>query len=251
MKIDYVLHSSDSNPFYLDFWPLVSKVWKTVFQLEPILLYIDENHDIPIDQTYGRVIKMKPVADVPLYLQCLWIRYWYPSQFPDKVCMISDIDMFPLSKSYFIDQIKSIPDTKYVHLNPAHEFLPSCYHVATGSMFARILDLEPKWEDSVQNLFKRNLGHDCFHGTNTILKGKLQWGADEEYATRKVRNYPDQTLFVFLTRTQSRLDRSFWKYKAQDVIQNVYADSHSIRPYSDPGNKDRIDQLVQLICKYL
>ena len=48
MKIKYAIMSSDSNPLYLDFWPIVSKVWKEKFDIEPILYYIDENHDIDI-----------------------------------------------------------------------------------------------------------------------------------------------------------------------------------------------------------
>jgi hypothetical protein len=250
MKIDIALHSSDSNPFYLDFWPLVSKIWKTKFHVEPLLLYIDNDHTIPIDETYGKVIKLKPVDDIPLYLQCLWIRYWYPSQVPEKVCMISDIDMFPLSRTYFIDQIAKVPDTSYVHLNPNHEFLPSCYHVAKGALFTKILDLEPTWEESIRALHSRNLGHDCFTGTNTILQGKLQWGADEEYATRKVRSYPDQSIFRFIPRTHGRIDRGNWVYSPAGMQRDHYADSHSIRPYSDPVNKKKIDELIGYIYRY-
>lgn len=245
MKIDLVIHSSDSNPFYLDFWPIVSKIWKEVFHLEPVLLYIDENHDIPIDDTYGKVVKFKPVADVPLYLQCLWIRYWYPSQHPDKVSMISDIDMLPISKTYFIDQIAEIPDDKYVHLNPQDHFLPSCYHVARGSLFKQVLGLEEEWVDSVTNLFRRNLGHDCFHGTNLILKDKLQWGADEEYATQQIRGYPDSSLFVMLPRRHRRIDRSYWVYTEEDIRNDKYADSHSLRPYTN--YKHEIDSLVRIL----
>ena len=245
MKIDLVIHSSDSNPFYLDFWPLVSRVWKEGFGLEPILLYIDENHDIPISEAYGKVIKMKPVPNVPKYLQCLWIRYWYPSQVPDSVCMISDIDMFPVSKNYFIRQIVGIPDTKYVHLNPSHEFLPSCYHIAKGSLFKEVLNLEPTWEESVTALHNRELGHNCFDGTNPILKDKLQWGSDEEYATRKIRGYPDQSLFVMIHRTHQRIDRSHWVYSIANIRRDVYADSHSIRPYS--AYKGEVDWLVNIL----
>lgn len=243
MKIDLVIHSSDSNPFYLDFWPLVSRVWKEKFGLEPILLYIDENHDIPIDDTYGKVVKYKPIAGVPQYLQCLWIRYWYPSEVPEKVCMISDIDMFPISKRYFIDQIASVPDDKYVHLNPTHEFLPSCYHVAKGYRFKQVLSLEDTWEESVIALHKRELGHDCFDGTNAILKGKLQWGSDEEYATRKVRGYSDQSIFVMIPRKHQRLDRSYWVYSLANMRADVYADAHSIRPYS--AYKFQIDEFLR------
>lgn len=249
MKIDLVIHSSDSNPFYLDFWPLVSRVWKEGFGLEPILLYIDENHDIPIDETFGKVIKMKPIPNVPQYLQCLWVRYWWPSQVPDKVCMISDIDMFPVSKHYFVDQIASIPDTKYVHLNPTHNFLPSCYHIAKGALFKQVLDLELSWDESVTALYKRELGHNCFDGTNPILKDKLQWGSDEEYATRKIRGYSDQSLFVMIPRTHRRIDRAHWVYSFPNIRADMYADSHSIRPYSQ--YKSEIDALMGAILNNL
>lgn len=247
MKIDLVIHSSDSNPFYLDFWPLVSKVWKEHFKLNPILLYIDENHDIPIDETYGKVIKMKPISDVPLYLQCLWIRYWYPTQVPDQVCMISDIDMFPISKNYFIEQIKNIADDKYVHLNPTHNFLPSCYHIAKGKLFKEVLKLEDEWMESVTALYNKNLGSDCFAQApnNPILEGKQQWGADEEYATKCIRSYADQTIFEFIERKHCRIDRSNWIYSISQIENDMYADSHSIRPYEK--YKYQIDSLLSII----
>lgn len=247
MKIDFVIHSSDSHPFYLDFWPLVSRVWKEVFGLNPILLYVDENHDIPIDETYGSVIKFKPVPDVPKYLQCLWIRYWWPSQVPDKVCILSDIDMFPLSRRYFIDQIADIPDTKYVHLNPMHQYLPSCYHVAKGRLFKEVLNLHDSWEESARYI------HSLDNGTahSTIVSSDMKhWGADEHYATEKVRAYPDQSLFVFLVRYHRRIDRTRWEYNPEHIRNDVYADSHSIRPYSDSKNKLLIEKLLNEIRQY-
>ena len=247
MKVDLVIHSSDSHPFYLDFWPLVSRVWKEVFGLDPILLYIDDNHEIPIDETYGKVIKLKPVPDVPKYLQCLWIRYWWPSQVPDKVCMISDIDMFPLSRKYFIDQIAAIPNDKYVHLHAANHYLPSCYHVANGHLFKKVLDLHDSWEDSVKYL--HSLDNGTIHSTS-VTENMHHWGADEHYATDKVRSYSDQSVFVFFNRNWKRIDRSDWNYSPHDIKRDKYADSHSIRPYSDPYNKLRIDKLIAEIFEY-
>jgi len=118
MKIDYAIISSDSNPMYLDFWPIVSKLWKQKFNIEPILIYIDEEKDKEISEEYGTVLRLTPLENIPLYIQTLWSRYWLPSLYPNKTCIISDIDMLPLSKEYFIDKIKEIPDDKYVHLNP-------------------------------------------------------------------------------------------------------------------------------------
>jgi hypothetical protein len=242
MKLDLAIHSSDSNPFYLDFWPLVSKAWKVKFGITPLLVYIDENHDIPIDTTYGPVIKMKPIPGIPVYLQCLWVRYWIPSQYPDKVSILCDIDMFPISKKYFIDSIRNVPTDKYVHTNPNHEFLPSCYHIALGSNFVKVLNLDPSWETSIRSLHAMNIGHDSYTPSNPILKGKLQWGADEEYATRRLREYPDQSLFVYIPRTHDRIDRSHWVYSSRDIQLDRYADAHSIRPYST--YKALIDKLM-------
>ena len=249
MKIDIVVHSSDSNPFYLDFWPSVSKVWNIRFGLRPLLVYIDENHDIPIDTTYGNVIKMKPVSGVPLYLQCQWVRFWIPSQFPNKVCITSDIDMFPISRSYFMHQIERIPDSKYVHINPDQSNIPVCYHIAKGSLFKKVLRLDDSWETSIRSLYAQNMGHDCFtsESTNLILKDKIQWGADEEYSTKLIRNYADPSVFVFIRRNKGRIDRSDWAWTRAEIDQDIFADSHSIRPYSQ--YKNEIDALVRALTE--
>jgi hypothetical protein len=247
MKLDYAVHSSDSNPFYLDFWPLVSKIWKLKFKVEPILLYIDENHDIRIDETYGRVIKMKPVPDVPVYIQCLWIRYWWPSQVPEKVCILSDIDMFPISKRYFIEQIKNISDDKYLHLNPiGNAVFPSCYHVAKGKYYKEVFELHDSWEDSVRfiNSLESGISHSIQNGT--VMQ---KWGVDEKYATDQIYKSPNKALFLLLPRNQLRIDRTFWNWKPIHIKQDYYADSHSIRPYNHPTYKPMIDRLVEEILK--
>lgn len=251
MKIDYSIHSSDSNSFYLDFWALASKVWKLKFNVEPILIYIDKNQDIEIDETYGTVVRLKEIEGIPNYLQNLWVRYWYPTIFPDKVSIISDIDMFPISKEYFIDSIQSIDDDKYVHLNPATDklphplSLPSCYHVAKGSKYKEVLQLADNWEDSIFELYNTGLGSD--HGGH--LSGKDRWAADERYATIKINNYSKKDDIVLIKRKDGqsahRIDRSHWSYSLEKF--NEYIDSHSIRPYST--YKSNIDFLLEKILE--
>ena len=251
MKIDYAIHSSDSNEMYLSFWPIVSKIWKLKFNIEPILIYIDKNQNLEIDETYGKVIRITEVGGIPTYLQNLWVRYWYPINFPDKVSIISDIDMFPISKDYFIDSIKDIDIEKYIHLNPIvdrspHQLpLPSCYHVASGKKFKEVLELPDSWEESIFELYNTGLGFD--HGGE--LQGKDRWGSDERYATIKINNYKNQDDLVFIKRNggQSgyRIDRSNWNYVPDKVINGEYIDSHSIRPYN--LHKNEIDSLIKLI----
>ena len=62
--------------------------------------------------------------------------------------MTSDIDMLPISRSYFIDNIAGIPDDKFVNLN-AHSVAanPACYNVAKGSTFIEVLKLADTFEE--------------------------------------------------------------------------------------------------------
>uniref|UniRef100_A0A6C0J2J0 Glycosyltransferase n=1 Tax=viral metagenome TaxID=1070528 RepID=A0A6C0J2J0_9ZZZZ len=252
MKIDIVIHSSDSNPYYLDFWPIVSKIWKVKFGVTPLLVYIDENHDIPIDETYGIVVKMKPVEGVPLYIQCCWVRFWIPTQYPEKMCMTSDIDMLPISKRYFIKRIENIPDTAYVHLNAGSKYydrLPVCYHIARGSLFKEILELPDTFEESAHQV-----NDFPFAETGHTIPGKefMRWGIDEEFSTNKIRKYKDYSIFKFFSRSaahDNRIDRHDWQYQVSDLHRDLYVDCHSIRPYSDPENKKEIDKLVEYIME--
>lgn len=255
MKIEVVIHSSDSNPMYLDFWPLVSKVWNVRFGLRPLLVYIDENHTIPIDTTYGDVIKMKPIPGIPVYLQCQWVRFWITTQFMDKICITSDIDMFPVSKRYFVEMLKDISDDKYVHLNALtlpngkDMYLPVCYHVAKGSVFCRVLGLDTSWEDSMNMLTNLPTKPNPYNLTIDYLKDKPQWGIEEEYTTRRVDEYPDKSIFVLINRTHYRIDRGDWKWTKHAIDADAYADSHSIRPYRNPENTQRIDELVSYLIQ--
>ena len=250
MRIEYAIHSSDSNSMYLDFWPVVSKIWKLRFGVTPVLVYIDENHDIDIDDTFGEVVKYKPVDGIPLYLQTLWVRYWYPTQKPNNICILSDIDMLPLSKPYFVDQIENIPNDFYVHLNSCiqdYGTLPSCYHVAKGSKYKEVLQLHDSWEDSINHLHSLNKGHDP--GGDEFAGGKDSWFADETYATEKVVEYcmknKNEGTALILRNGYRRIDRSSWSYDINLLMEDYYHDSHSIRPYKE--HKEEIDKLVNLV----
>ena len=232
MKIDYAIVSSDSNPFYLDFWQVISKMWFLKFNIMPFLIYIDEK-DTKIDSTYGIVEKWKPVKDVPIYLQCLWSRYWYPITKPDKVSIISDIDMLPLSRWYYQGQIENIPDDKHVHINPCIESygsIPSCYHIARGDTYKKTFELPDSWEESVTAIHNSGLGSN----PGGHLEGKTDWFADERYATNMMQKNSSDVVLIPRNEGQNgfRIDRPNWTYNPNVIHDDYYYDSHSIRPFS-------------------
>jgi hypothetical protein len=242
MKIDSVILSCNENPLYLDFWNPVSRIWKERFGIEPVLLFFGNTVSHDLSEEYGRIIPFKTSKDFPEYLQTLWIRYWYPSQEPEKTWMISDIDMIPISKNYFVNQISEVDPCAYVHLYANAKPIPSCYHVAMGSLFQRFLNLPNSFEDSLSRLVRHS------QGTNHM--GMDKWGMDEYYAHMHLQEYykmyPD--FFKFFTRENAdqRIDRSRWSYDEQKLLnEDYYIDSHSIRPYKE--NQENIDKMISLI----
>jgi hypothetical protein len=251
MKIDKAIVSSDDNKFYLDFWPLVSKVWKEKFNIKPVLLYVSDS-DFEPTQEYGEVVRYKPLKDYPIYLQTLWVRYYHPTTEKDTTWILSDIDMFPISKDYFINRIQDFDNNQYVHIDPSlgeYKKLPSCYHIATGKRFTEVLDLPNDWEMSLWRVHSSNLGSD----PGGHLTGKSDWFADERYATNKILNcinMGDKNI-KFVNRSGGRyghrLDRENFNYTEQDLKNGLYYDSHSIRPYEQ--YKEKIDLLVKQILE--
>ena len=57
MKIDRVILSSDTNPYYLDFWPIVAKAWVKM-GIKPTLALVG-NEPVEIDESLGDIIRIK------------------------------------------------------------------------------------------------------------------------------------------------------------------------------------------------
>ena len=239
MKIDYAVMSSDDNPLYLDFWDVVSKLWNKL-NITPVLLYFGEGN--PSEQ-YGKVVRMKSEINKPI-VPC-WARYWWAGQQDEKVCIITDIDMLPLSEWYFKNQILRFSNDKYIHLNPCidtYSRLPSCYHLAQGNTFKEFLELDNTFDESLKILLLKNYSNkECF----IVGSGNEHWCYDEFYATEKIMQKND-VRFVAVPRiggqSGHRIDRTDWKYDFDKLESGYYYDSHSLRPYSK--FKKEIDKLL-------
>lgn len=251
MKITKCIMSSDDNDLYLDFWPIVSKIWKLKFGIEPILIYFGDNPE-KINNDFGTVIPWKTDKALPIGIQALWVRYFYPSLEPEETFIISDIDMLPISKKYFIDNLNNVDENLYVHINPCLEsymngegLMPSCYHVAKGKNFKKVLELADTWEESLEDVTTSGFGRPVDFKPESKF-----WFADEEFATQKLAKYENKHELLFLQRQgepqiHRRVDRGRWKYIPELVENEFYFDSHSIRPYKE--NKAEIDKLVEHI----
>ena len=255
MKIDKVILGSTTNPYYLDFWPLVSKIWKLKFNIHPVLVLIHDDISIKTSDEYGTVVYQKPIVNVPVSIQAQCIRLYYPKTEPETTWITSDIDMFPISYNYFVDNISNISDEKFVNLN-AHTIASNsiCYNVAKGKTFTQVLDLPESFEEFLNQTNWQNRQH-----THRPAEGlELQsWFTDEQYCNEKLHHYHNNVnnnILInpprpggYCARRLDRGTREWNNFSDQSILDENYLDSHVARPYLQ--NKNQIDKLVRLILK--
>ena len=146
MKINRVILSSNSNPFYLDFWPIVAKAWKRL-GVKPTLALICDGK-IEIDESLGDIIKINPLPDIPIAFQATTIRLLLPAYFEDDICILSDIDMLPLNKDFLLGSVAKVSDDKFViyrdkyyHYKNITRY-PMCYTAAKGKTFKEVFQIQ-------------------------------------------------------------------------------------------------------------
>jgi len=241
MKIDYAIMGSNDSPMYLDFWPIISKTWKEVFNITPVLgLICDEDSDF-IQDEYGIIKKFKAVEGVDTGLQSQIVRLYLTKELTGTM-VISDIDMVPLSKQYFIDQVQDFDPSKIyvmssdnVECNNNKE-IPMCYNISDSQLFARMLGLDETWVEFVNRLNAMNFG----------------WTTDQNYLWVKIQEYRNSNPndVVLLSRgwprgADKRIDRLWWSYDPNLVRGGYYIDSHLLRPYNE--NKEEVNKLINLL----
>jgi len=238
MKIDYAIMGSNTNPMYLDFWPIISKTWKEVFNITPVLgLICDEDSDF-IEDEYGLVKKYKAIDGIDTGLQSQIIRLYLAKELTGNI-IISDIDMVPLSKQYFIDQVVAFDESKiYVMSSDNAECnnnkeIPMCYNISEAKLFARMLDLDDTWVEFATRLNSMGFG----------------WTTDQNYLWLKMQEFKQNNPndVVLLSRgwprgADKRIDRLWWSYEPNLVHEGYYIDSHLLRPYSQ--YKSQVDELI-------
>ena len=230
MNLEYAVVSSNSNPEYLDFWPYVAKAWKNIIGLEPVLIYIDSQEPPSWVHNYGKVYYLKALDNWDIAQQSQCIRFW-AARILNAPFIISDIDMLPISRDYYIKNAESSEETgiisyssdiinyRWYRTNPQY---PMCYLAGDPKSFIEALDLnDNNYMVFLSRLKRMNLrsGTDQKFFYNQITRKRfpkikhLERGwVEEKYATR-------------------RLDKVIWPKSDYNVDE--YIDCHLPRSYGN------------------
>ena len=231
-----VLLSCDENPYYSDFWPLVRDIWKRRFDINPKLVYINDEKETK--EFEEGVLYIKKLKNIPVHLQAQMARIYFAHLFPDDICTVSDIDMFPVSKSFFSK--KNILDkcnkNSFYHLNPEkREFgqLPICYYCGYGSLYEKLLDGQ-SWPDFIKSIVDKDFNTDNFNFTlPRHLEGKKLWFSDEIFLYSQVVEKQIPIIRSDDLIGNRRLDRENILRADFFSVMSRCVDVHLPRPYAD------------------
>lgn len=270
MQINKVILTTDSNPTYFQFWNPISKVWKTKFNIDPILIFNGSQQDlnsINLSKEYGQIIRQDPIYGIPTGWSSTWSLYYYTQLFLEDTIIIMGIDQLPLSKDFLVNKIKDIDDEAYVMLiadaydgpdvwqktplNKMKGRFPTAYHIAKGKRFKEIYQFEETFEKEIVKI-------DNYPNLHYIQHGNLhKWGIDESYASHKLREYYQKNYnanIVSLNLMKELKERRIDRFKLPDVFtpevkekinNGYYIESHLPRPLNE--NLDLFNYLVDNI----
>ena len=240
MKPTKAIIATDNNPIYYPFWNIVSKFWYEVIGIDPVLIYVGNESPsvMNLSEKYGEVVHFNlrdKGLDFKTSTMAQTIRHFGATRYPDDVCILSDADMLPMSKDYFVNQQEVLNFEGDVCLYssdwPESNRYPMCYIAAKGSVFEEIIGANyDQFEQEIPKWIAEGYG----------------WDTDEKVFYNKWKNsrFVDSSLFL----------KRGWKHNiATNRIDRVvlnrlnwsdldkYIDFHMLRPFAK--NKDILPRI--------
>ncbi len=244
MKLGAVLVSSDANPLYIDFFPLVHEVWARLVGLRCVLALVADDVPPALAGLREDIIRFPPIAGVSDGLQAQCIRLLAPQLIggPGAV-LVSDIDMLPMNRHYYLDSVAQVPDTSFVvyrsnalALHP--DQIAMCYNAAAPATWARLTGHRVGTTAEAQDAVKQWVAGVGYDGTPE----HPGWATDQVLLRRFVDSAGDLEV-VKLTDRQTgfrRLDRSDMQGRPNALQMTLarrheYSDYHMLRPMAVHG----------------
>ena len=251
MKLDLCLVSCDLNPMYYPYFPLVRQCWKNIVGIDCILILIAKEVPYELLSEKEHIILFPPLPNIPTAFQAQCIRLLYPSMLLQKYqgIIISDMDIIPLNKDYFVSHIATLPEDSfcvYRDVISEHKQYPMCYCVASSETWASVFDISIK-----NDIMEKIISWFCKDDYEISSPYSEMWAQDQKQLFEYVNRYDKVVRFTDENTNFSRLDRADinFIYNNKDEIKNnitngKYSDFHLPRPYE--SHKMLINELIEM-----
>ena len=243
LRLTHALVASDLNPLYLDFWPLVRRAWSEVAGLEPLLVLIAKQAQVPaLLRDDPAVHVFTPVPDVHTAFQAQCIRLLYPAVLDiDGAVITSDADMVPMNRRYFHRPAARVEENHFVAYRDVllgDRQIPICYNAALPRTWADVFRIG-SLEDVRARLSEWAAGVD-YAGK----RGGEGWATDQQILYQTLIDYRRGARKAWILDDRftgfRRLERgTLWKQPELDrrqqrrIARGRYSDFHCVSPHSE------------------
>ena len=227
MKLTTVLGSVNDNPEYYMFIPKQIQFWNK-FNIRFIAIFVGKSIPTVLEPYKDHII----LWNTMLYLNTAYLgqnlRMYYAALIdlpPGEAVMLTDMDMLPLSSTYYCSGLESFTDDDFIyyrHIEGNEIFM--CYNAAHPSLWAKLFGIKTK-ADIEQCLFKE------YKFSYTGIPGTTGWFTDQYIMHNTLKDYPGLKV---LNRQLNRLEMDEYKYRLNEGHTNFineYDDAHFHRSY--------------------
>ena len=249
--LDRVILASDTHENYLPFWEYAAKAWNKIGVKPTLFLVENSDERVDIDESLGDVYRIR-LPDQSMHSafvsQC--VRLLAPCLFPDENITLADIDMIPLSKEYFFNNLSQGDEDSFIEYRSrvvGDSEIAICWNVARGSTWSEIFDIKAN-VDNYQEVFLERLRQWNPNGYRPIYEELVaSWFTDQSMLYKHVNNWSknNSDKHVKLVDSQTgfcRLDHRTDGFSAD--LHDHYTDFCPRRPLQH--NVDNIKHVLEL-----
>ena len=225
MNIKRAIYSSNQNKDYSEFEIITKKTWNSINFLST---HIKVNRNIISLKEKNLFLEFN-FNDEAFLAKC--IRLFIPYFFQKDFCYLSDIDIIPLNRDYFTNDIDFNSNNFYIFRanKIINSQIPICWNSAKGVVWSEIFNI------SSENKIVKTINNWHSESKNSSY---LNTYYDQLMLNQYLKTYKEKfpKRIVYLDDEQkhfSRLDRKNYKNTSKMIISNhKFSDFHMPRPYS-------------------
>jgi len=228
LELGTCIVSSDSNPLYIDFFPLVHRVWRELVGVRCVLALIADELPPPLESLKDDILLIPPLDGVHPGFHALCIRLLVPQLVGEqRAIIVSDIDMLPMDREYFRAPLRDAEDDAFVVYQRHKNWISFCYNAGTSET----------WRDLVGPVANVAQANAVIARWAAPLEGQLGWGTDETLLKEFVERFGARCVFLPQERL-ARLDRTDVGRRLSLIQRSLisrhhFSDYHMKRPYQE------------------
>jgi len=248
-----IILSSDENPKYIEFWPLVSWAWQKLFGIEVWLALVAPEGRFNLE---GNIMRYEPVLGVPTCNQAKVARYHLAASLgDDTLVMTHDLDLLPLQRAYMLDLLWHRPPGHLltvgseVYVGPEAGKFTAGYLTLESNHWRQLVNpRQLEWEPFVRSFIGLRVFDHKEDISRTVHHENPDTFSDESLlrALLKLNPVPLVRLpFGYWPYTVRALDRADWRFDPRKLEDGTYVEAHLLRPLSQ--HQDRIQPLINYL----